>query len=160
MTDQYTGHGNNYSGKCWIGDYWHELLHQLFSRNLFCFTNICYDQCSCYNPQSTGLYVRCCGEIKDDSILVWYYHVMLWKDTFKICLKKQTPKRSAVSDLNSGAGVEHDVFDGALNVLRPRHQPCDFVVMTNFLPPGAWGWFGVNWISEDNKQWVTVILIL
>ncbi len=62
-----------------------------------------------------------------------------------------------VSDLDSGAGVEHDVFDGALNVLRPRHQPRDFIIMTNFLPPGAWRRFRVNRISEDNRQQGTVI---
>lgn len=65
----------------------------------------------------------------------------------------------AVSDLDSGAGVEHDVFDGALNVLRPRHQPCDFVVMTNFLPPGAGRRFRVNRISE-NRQWMTITFTL
>ncbi len=62
-----------------------------------------------------------------------------------------------VSDLDSGAGVEHDVFDGALNVLRPRHQPRDFIIMTNFLPPGAWRRFRVNRISEDNRQQGTIM---
>lgn len=45
--------------------------------------------------------------------------------------------------LDPGAGVQHDVFDGALNVLRPRHQPSHLVVVTNLFPLGAWRRLGV-----------------
>lgn len=40
--------------------------------------------------------------------------------------------------LDPGAGVQHDVLNGALDVLRPRHQPRYLVVMANFFPLGSW----------------------
>lgn len=40
-------------------------------------------------------------------------------------------------DLNSGAGIEHDVLDGTLDVLCPRCQPGHLVVMTHLLPAAA-----------------------
>lgn len=45
--------------------------------------------------------------------------------------------------LDPWAGVQHDVLNGALDVLRPRHQPSHFVVMTNFFPLSAWRRLGV-----------------
>ena len=36
--------------------------------------------------------------------------------------------------LDPRAGVQHDVLDGPLNVLGPRHQPSHLVVMTNLFP--------------------------
>lgn len=44
---------------------------------------------------------------------------------------------TANTHLNPGAGVQHDVLDGALDVLRPRHQPRYFVVVTDFFPLGS-----------------------
>ena len=38
------------------------------------------------------------------------------------------------SYLEFGVGVEHDVFDGALDVLRPAGQPRHSVVMPNLFP--------------------------
>ena len=45
--------------------------------------------------------------------------------------------------LDPGAGVQHDVLDGPLDVLRPGHQPRDLVVMANLLPLGPGGRLGV-----------------
>jgi len=45
--------------------------------------------------------------------------------------------------LDPGAGVQHDVLDGALDVLRPGHQPGHLVVMPDLLPPGPGGRLGV-----------------
>ena len=41
--------------------------------------------------------------------------------------------------LDPGAGVQHDVLDGALDVLRPGHQPRHLVVVAQLLPtrPGG-----------------------
>lgn len=36
--------------------------------------------------------------------------------------------------LDSRAGIQHDVFDRALDVLSPGHQPRHLVIMTHLLP--------------------------
>lgn len=45
--------------------------------------------------------------------------------------------------LDSGAGVQHNVLDGALNILRPRDQPSHLIVMTHLFPLSPWGWLWV-----------------
>lgn len=62
-----------------------------------------------------------------------FSHFMLLKEEVGVYTN------SSPAYLDPGAGVQHDVLDGALNVLRPRHQPSHLVVMTNLFPLPAWG---------------------
>lgn len=39
-----------------------------------------------------------------------------------------------VLHLDPGTGIQHDILDGALDVLRPRRQPGHLVVVSNLLP--------------------------
>lgn len=48
--------------------------------------------------------------------------------------------------LNSWTGVQHDVFDRALNILSPGHQPRHLVVMTHLLPLRPGRWFRMFWV--------------
>lgn len=43
-------------------------------------------------------------------------------------------------NLEFGVGVEHDVFNGALDVLSPTGQPCHAIVMSNLLPAVTGRW--------------------
>lgn len=51
--------------------------------------------------------------------------------------------------LDPGARIQHDVLDGALDVLCPRCQPGHLVVMANFLPFCPWGRFRVFGVSSE-----------
>lgn len=62
--------------------------------------------------------------------------------------------------LDPGAGVQHDVFDGALDVLRPWHQPGHLVVVTDLLPPGARWRLGVLRVPVRAKKSIYRILPL
>lgn len=62
--------------------------------------------------------------------------------------------------LDPGAGVQHDVLDGSLDVLRPGHQPGHLVVMANLLPLGPGGRLGVFGVpvgssGEESKRCTT-----
>lgn len=54
--------------------------------------------------------------------------------------------------LDPRAGVQHDVLDWALNVLRPRHQPSHLVVMTNLFPLSAWRRNGVLGVPMEHVK--------
>lgn len=57
-----------------------------------------------------------------------------------------------MKDLNSGAGIQHDVLDGTLDVLGPRCQPGDLVVMTHLLPPAACWRSGLLGVPEEHRD--------
>lgn len=59
---------------------------------------------------------------------------------------------SPSAHLDSGAGVQHDVLDGALNVFCPWYQPCHLVVMTNFFPFMTLWRLGALWVSNMNTS--------
>lgn len=62
--------------------------------------------------------------------------------------------------LYPGAGVQHDVLDGALDVLRPRHQPRYFVVMANFFPLGSRRRFRVLGVPSRSRFIIRILNIL
>lgn len=51
--------------------------------------------------------------------------------------------------LYSGARIQHDVLDGALDVLRPRCEPGHLVVMANLLPLCPWRRFRVLGVPKE-----------
>lgn len=71
-------------------------------------------------------------------------------ELLRINLNLKVQHAACQAYLDPGAGVQHDVLNGALNVLRPRHQPSHFVVMTNLFPLGAWRRLGVFGVPVRN----------
>lgn len=56
-----------------------------------------------------------------------------------------------IPHLDPGTWIQHDVLDGALDVLCPRSQPGHLVVMSNLLPLCP-GWrFRVLWVPEAKE---------
>lgn len=53
--------------------------------------------------------------------------------------------------LYSGARIQHDVLDGALDVLRPRCEPGHLVVMANLLPFCPWRRFRVLGVPKEKE---------
>ena len=47
-------------------------------------------------------------------------------------------EQSHISALDSGTGIQHDVFDRSLNILCPGDQPSNPVIMSDFFPFMSW----------------------
>jgi len=60
--------------------------------------------------------------------------------------------------LDPWTGVQHDVFDRALDILSPGHQPRHLVVMTHLLPLCPRWWFRILWVPTMRSTWCKDVL--